>query len=442
MNILLITSDDQRWDAQGGVHVAPGMSVAMPIVCSELIGKGVTFSNAFIVTPVCGPSRATSLTGQYSHNHGVLRTHGQGGFNDKFKPNKTLATWLQAAGYRTGLVGKYGNDYFEISPTIPPGWDTFCAFLETAYFDYQLNENGTINSFGTGPSNYSTDVLLERALTFIEDGPDAPWFLWFTPYGPHQNNNAPPTPAPRHVGRFAGVPLWRPPSWNETNVSDKAPWLQALPQLTAPQIALVDASRQAALETALSVDEAVGALLGLLDELEIADETVVIYQGGDNGFQWCEHRLVAKNSPYEEAIRSTFIIRHPDYPTARTDDRIVANIDLAPTIAQIAQATPDLAPINGMSLVPLLDGSPQSWRSDILIEHMQEEGHPGSRQNPPSYQGVRTATRKLVKYFDQTQGLELYDLGDPYERVNKASDPAYAADKTALLARLDELKAE
>ena len=159
-NIVLILSDDQRVDMMG----------AMPTVRSRLIDRGVSFRNAYVVDPLCCPSRATILRGQYSHTtriYGISRPYGGAGvFKDRGLDRSTIATWLQAAGYRTAMIGKYLNGYDSTS-TVEPGWSVWNALVDTTeqdqYYGYRLNTNGHTTSFGTSPEDYSTDVLAGRA---------------------------------------------------------------------------------------------------------------------------------------------------------------------------------------------------------------------------------------------------------------------------------------
>ena len=185
-------TDDQRYDTLW----------AMPEVRQRLIRPGIPFRNAFVVNPLCCPSRASILTGQYSHTTGVYRNVGEYGGFDAFRDDSTIATWLQGADYRTALIGKYLNGYAD-TEYIPPGWDRWAA-LEHApgyYYDYILNLDGELIRYGASPNDYSTDVLADLAVSFIEET-EGPLLLYFAPHAPH----GPPEPVPGHETAFSDLP--------------------------------------------------------------------------------------------------------------------------------------------------------------------------------------------------------------------------------------------
>jgi N-acetylglucosamine-6-sulfatase len=407
----------------------------MPVVQHEIVKRGVEFQNGFVTTSLCCPSRASILTGRYAHNHGVLTNAPPRGGAPLFDPTFALPVWLHAAGYQTGLFGKYMNAYYLIAPGVPPGWDAWQAFVQDGplYFDYTVSENGVAVKHGHQEEDYSTDVMRDRTLAFIEQNARRPFFALFAPFAPHD----PAIPAPRHVGRFAGVPPWRPPNWEEPDVSLKPVWVQFQKAITqADRSVQTDQLRIGMLESLLAVDEAVAALLARLEQLGLADDTMVIFLS-DNGLHLLEHWWTFKETLYEEAIRVPFAIRYPALvPLGRRADELVANIDLAPTIAAVAGATVP-GPVDGASLVPLLDGSAAGWRTDLLFENFV------TFLILPS-SAVRTDRWKYI-HTETTFGIadELYDLqGDPYELVNLAFDPGHAALLAALSARLAELEAQ
>jgi arylsulfatase A-like enzyme len=432
-NVVLILSDDQRWDTVDATHGLAGNPV-MPILANELMSSGLVFTNGRVTTSLCSPSRASLLTGRYAHNHGVLGNALPNGGAGVFDDSLTLATLLQSAGYRTGLVGKYMNGYDLLSPYIPPGWDEWRAFVQARYYNYDLNENGVVTRYASAPTDYSTDVLAARAVSFISTSVSQgkPFFLLFAPAAPH----SPYTPAPRHEGLFASLPTWRPPSYNEQDVSDKPAWVKALPRLTEANRAVLDQLRIDQLETLQALDEAVGAIMQSLRDQGVDANTLVIFSS-DNGFAWGEHRYDRKQCPYDECFRVPMIVRYPPLVTAaRQDSRLVLNIDLAPTVLELAGLS--IPPgTNGASLVPLLAGSPPAWRSDLLHEHWKTELIPRNSL-------VMDAQHKYVEYPPGSgQGTELYDLAsDPYELLNRTNDPLLAQVKAALAARLRVLRVE
>jgi arylsulfatase A-like enzyme len=428
-NIVFIVTDDQRWDTTDGTHALPG-EVVMPSVRSEIAGEGVEFTNGFDTTPLCCPSRATILSSRYSHAHGIQI----GGASElpEFDESSTFAIWLQAAGYRTGLFGKYLNGYGNLwtpgsPPIVPPGWDHWRAMSLVGYFGYKLVENGVEVPYGDAPDDYSTDVLRDQTIAFIADSVarGQPFLAYYAPIAPHE----PAIPAPRHAGAFAGLAPWRPASFNEADASDKPGYIKNRPLADPAQ---VDALRKAQLTTLLAVDEAVAAILQTLRELGVADDTLVVFTS-DNGFFWGEHRLSSKHRPYEEAIRAPYMIRYPRLaPLPRRDAHLVTNLDFAPTFTELAGAIrgPNVV---GTSLVGLLDGTAPAWRADFLTE-----GFPGGLE----WVTVRESRWKYTEY-NPVWGTksELYDLEvDPLELENVAASPANAARVAAMRARARELR--
>lgn len=433
-NIVLIVTDDQRWDTLGDAHSLSGP--AMPIVQAELVNPGMTFTNAFVSNPLCAPSRASILTSQFAHNHGVRGNLPPQGGVLAFDDSSTLATWLPA-GYRTGLIGKYMNGY--LSSDIPPGWDDWRVITDhgSGYYDYDLNENGTIIHYGHADQDYSTDVLSSKAQQFIRDSAGNPFLLMFAPASPH----IPAIPARRHVGAFAGLPRWQPPNFNEQDVRDKPAWLQAVPLLSVALTHDIEDTIEAQLEANLAVDEAVGAIMDTLRAQGIDQETMVIFLGGDNGYNWGEHRLTEKNCPYEECLRTALIVNYPPLTKGTLDDHLVLNVDLPSTIADLAGVSVPITPSNGLSLIPILDGSVTAWRDAVLEEHW--EGGGGPRADSPTWAAVRTRQWKYIEYADRQQGTELYDIiGDPSELNNVTNESANADLKADLASQLRTMRAE
>lgn len=420
-NIVVVLTDDQRWDTLA----------VMPTIAA-IAREGVTFDNAFVTTALCGPSRASLYSGQYAHHHGVLGN----GDTLLFRDESTLPVWLSQVGYATALFGKYMNGNDEIAPRVPPGWSEWQTFVEDGgeaggervYYDYMLNENGVLTHHASAAADYSTDVLRDRALAYLQAHASEPLFMVYAPFAPH----SPAPPAPRHAERFANLPPWRPPSWCEPDVSDKPLWVQFMAAITTPGgIAETDALRIRQLESLLAVDEAVGAIERRLERLGLADQTLVVFTS-DNGLTWREHWWPAKWASYEEAIRVPLVLRYPTaVPRAVRSQVLALNIDLAPTFVEVAGATapPD---VDGRSLLGALRG--ETWREDFLIEN---SGAPVVRPSD----AVRTQDAKLIR--TRTDGfLELYDLAaDPYELESRIGDPAWAGVQATLSARLEELLA-
>jgi N-acetylglucosamine-6-sulfatase len=396
-NIVLIVTDDQRWDTLN----------SMPAVRRHLVRGGVTFRNAFTTTPSCCPSRVGLLAGQYSHDSGVLdgSAGNAPGGAPAFSDGSSLATWLDQGGYRTGLFGKYLNDYAAM-PTgyIPPGWNAWSTMAQSRpqvrYYDYDLNEDGEIVHYGDAPSDYSTAVLQRQAIGFV-DG-DAPFFLYFAPIAPHP----PSVPAPDDV--TAAVSPWViPPSFNEANIRDK-PDADTEPL----DVAKVRAVRANMLRSLIAVDRAVEAIVDAVDAAGLSNDTYFILTS-DNGYLWGEHRRLGKVWPYEESIRVPLVIRPPGRHPTRTVDAFALNLDVPATIAELAGVDPR-SPQGGVSLVPLLDGGSGATRDRFVVEFL------GYAPGIPAYSGIRTHRYLYVEY--ENGWKELYDVrADPFQLRNLAA---------------------
>ncbi len=422
-NVVLIVTDDQRADS---VDVMPSVQ--------DIASQGVSFANAFTTTPICAPARAGILTGQYATTNGVIANgipDGQGGHSNgalALDESSTLATWFQAAGYRTGHFGKYLNGYSQLSPGIPQGWDDWRTFVHEAnnFVDYLMNENGQIRSYGNSVQDYSTDVIAGQALEFMHSNADRPFLLMLNPFAPH----GPSTVAARHIGALASLPLWRPPSWAE-NVSDKPAWLRLFAVNDATLLAH-DAEIQKQRESLLAVDEAVAALDAELEHLGLSDNTIFVFTS-DHGLAWGEHRWIYKQVPYEEGIRIPLAIRYP-VRLAENDVRseFALNVDIAPTLADMAGVSMTHE-VDGRSLLDAIDGA-GDWRQEVLVQHFT------AGFVVPPWDLLRTERYKYVRHVNNF--AELYDLAeDPYELDNIAQVPASAAIVADLSARLDELLA-
>lgn len=446
-NILFILSDDQRWDTTDATH-SPTATPIMPRTRAELADSGLEFPNAYMTTPLCCPSRSSILRGSYAHRTGVYKNGGNNGGADDFDDSSTVATWLQSAGYRTALIGKYLNGYPSLwtdpaPPYVPPGWTVWQGASAVSHFAPKFIEPDGLGGYHEvtyGPTDYFSDLLREKAKTFITDSVNfgEPFFLYLAFKAPH----LPQQPATRHEGKFQGIAPWRPPSYNEIDVSDKPAWVQALPNQNSAQL---DQIRIDQLEMLQAVDEAIGGstefgITGIMEHLRtlgVADNTVVIYFA-DNGWFWGEHRLRAKTNPYEEAIRAPLLVRYPKLaPLARRESRFALNIDFASTFAELAGVGVPIAH-DGVSLVRLFDGTAPSWRTDFLAEAWPGS-HPYALVHEAQWKYTEIATDpgNPLSTFEK----ELYDLvADPYELHNLAALPEHAARIATMAARLRELR--
>jgi N-acetylglucosamine-6-sulfatase len=394
-NIIFVLTDDMRKDEFSRIE---GLRA--------LAAEGVTFENAFVTNPECCPSRVTDLTGKYSHNHGVLTNEGSlhGGYDAYRKGGvgrSTVATWLQEAGYRTGLFGKFLNGY--ASKDKPNGFDTYVRTSSPA----------------------DDPALGAKAADFIENNyQKGPLFiaLWVkSPHTPLEVNW-------RFLQTHRGETFEQPPSFNEEDVSDKAGWVRVLPPFNAIETAHIMEAREERLRMLEGANFALRKTLGALQSVGERDNTYIVFTS-DNGFMLGEHRLAfLKTVPYEESTHVPLVITGPDVPQGKVRDELVANNDLAPTMA--AWAGVDAPSVDGRSLAPLLSDEAVSWRNALLTEN--PGGVTGRYGRVPGHAAL--VTRSFVYIEWGTGDRELYDLReDPYETRN-----VYSRADTAIVESLED----
>ena len=402
-NVVVIVTDDQRRETMP----------YLPAVQRLLVEQGTRYTQAMVPTSLCCPSRASILTGLYAHSSKVFGNGDIGGpryggwrrFHRAGMEDNTIAVALKNVGYRTALIGKYLNYFGEnaVEGYVPPGWDTFTTPLSNhgSYYTYRLND-GTYH--GSAPEDYSTDVFAARATEFIRSTPvEQPLFLYFAPYGPH----APYTPAPRHVGAFAGVlPAYTPATLHQ-KLSTMPRWMREREHFTQAD---VDLTRQKQHEALLSVDEAVQAIHDALQETGRNQDTLFVFMS-DNGYFWGEHRIIGKDSPYKDSTYIPMVVRWDGHvPAGATDDRIVLNIDVARTVSLAAGASMST---EGLNMVG------NERRKGFVLEAM--DGY----NDRPAYCGWRTKHRMFVRWDGGERELFDYRL-DPDERRNLAEKPKWA----------------
>ena len=417
-NLVLINTDD--------LDALLGTTDFMPNLHRIAMQQGITFKNFFVTNSLCAPSRATLLRGQYTHSHEIFASEGAAGGFEKFHrlghESSTLATWLQEAGYRTILLGKYLNRYPLDDRTYrPPGWREWLSPVAgNPYqgFDYRMNENGRIVSYGSGASDYLTDVLTRKAEALLRRDTRTPVFLYIAPYAPHH----PATPAPRHRKLFPDARVPRVPSFNEADVSDKP---SPRSPLSSSEIQDADELYRQRLRSMQAVDEMIARLVDVLEATGRLSNTY-FFVTSDNGFHMGHHRLrPQKATPYEEDLRVPLIVRGPGVPAgSEVSGYLTGNVDLAPTLAELAGV--EVAHFaEGRSLVPFLKGEPpstSSWRQAFLLEQYSDEGliAPSTGKTRPIFVGLRTSRYKYIEYW--TGVREIYDLAsDPYELENFAA---------------------
>src|SRR5215208_378310 len=449
-NIIFILTDDMRKDDLNPTY--------MPQTTKQLVEKGMSFQNAFVSNPLCCPSRATIMRGQYGHNTKIwfntnifdpdpnVNDGGWLGYNGNGYEKDNVATHLKAAGYRTGLFGKYLNGYSGATDNTPPlGWNRWFAFKTLHYYGYDVNDNGTIKHFGSKNSDYSTNVLNTQVQDFIRTNAapgKPPIFAYVAPYAPHD----PAKPGPGDQTTFNGIKAPRAPiSFNEQDVTDKPPWIQSLRRLTSDDIANIDQRHENRIESLQAVDDLVAAVVSTLGQQGVLSNTYIVFTS-DNGFHHGEHRIrQGKARPYEESVRVPLVISGPSVAAGSTTDNLVLNTDYFPTFMDLAGAqTPSY--VDGRSLVPLLEppppeSAPPPWRTAILIEGRGSGSDPEIEVDR-NYNAVRTSTSKYVEYEGGFR--ELYNLSPP---GTPGADPNEVANSynpttppTDLVSRLQALK--
>ena len=431
-NVVVIETDDQTVESMRVMHNV-----------NSLIGDhGVRFQNNFVNFSLCCPSRATFLTGQYEHNHGVTDNSGPTGGFQRFESlhgNNNLAVWLQDSGYYTAMIGKYLTGFPQNSP-VPPGWTEWHAVVQgsSLVYNYTLNENGTLVDYGQDPSDFLQDVLTSKAVGLINRrAPKSqPFFLWLTYTAPHETgpdpNPNPPSdcsgaakPAPRDAHAFDSEPLPRPPNFNEADVSDKPAAMRSHPVMNATQIANTQRRYRCALESLPSVDEGVQKVVNALSANGELNNTLVVFTS-DNGYFNGQHRLfLIKRHIYEESIRVPLQMRGPGIPPGVNVGALSINADLAPTIVDVANAHPGLV-MDGRSLIPVAQNPSIEQGRELLIEE-------------PTFEAVRT---QRYMYAEHDSGeKELYDLQkDPFELQSRQNTPIYDAVQAQLAGDLHQLQ--
>lgn len=420
-NIVFILADDHRWDYLS----AMGHPFIETPNIDRIAKDGVLFENAFVTSSLCSPSRASYLTGQYPQQHGV-----QNNFTPWDNRNITYFEYLKQAGYQTAFIGKW-----HMPGEIPAlrGLDQFVTFDykngQGAYYGTPYIVNGTALKKGETPfpgaevTGYITDDLTNFALKYIEDNRDKPFALYLS----HKAVHLPMTPDPEAAGRYDSQKVELPEeadSWLSFADGNFKHFLWSPLEEKVKDYA----------ETAVAMDQQIGRVLDKLDELGLAENTLLVY-AADNGYLWGEHRLIDKRWSYEESMRVPFVVRYPkalEQPGRRSGE-MVLNLDLAPTILQVAGINiPEH--MQGKSLLPLLEGKREEHRDAWLYKYFEDYPYP-----VPEQTALRTKRYKLIDYARGKKD-ELFDLQtDPREQHNLIDDKSMGETYRRLQAKLEAL---
>ncbi len=404
-NVIFILSDDHRYDFMGFLNKPKFLET--PNMDKMALG-GAYLPKAFVTTALCSPSRASVLTGQYSHKHGVID-------NNTDVPEGTVffPQYLQKAGYETAFIGKWHMGRESSDPR--PGFDKWVSFRgQGDYYDPLLNIDGNEGKV----KGYVSDLLTDYALEWLKQERDKPFFLYLS----HKAVHGLFRPAKRHLGKYDNVQLEYPASMADTeeNYKGKPRWVKeqrnswhGVDYMYHGQMDY-DVFYRRYCEALLGVDDSIGRVLDYLEKAGLAESTLVFYMG-DNGFSFGEHGLIDKRHMYEESIRVPLLAYCPGLikPGTRLK-QMVQNIDIAPTILEAAGLkAPDY--MNGQSFLPLLAGKEIKWRDAVFYEYYWEWNYPQT----PTVHGVRTDRYKYMHYHGIWDNDELYDLQkDPDEMYN------------------------
>ena len=415
-NVVFILSDDHRYDAMGFM----GHPFLKTPAMDSLAGQGVHLKNAFVTTSLCSPSRASILTGLYTHKHRVIDNNRRVPAGTRFFPE-----WLQAAGYRTAFIGKWHMGGESDEPR--PGFDHWVSFRGQGHYLPGRNITLNVNGERVPQKGYITDELTDYAIDWLKQRKPAgkPFFLYLS----HKAVHAGFTPAKRHRGTYADAVFTRPETQDPAHGDpDHRPrWVRdqrnSWHGVDFPYHSKLDIGRyyKDYCEALLAVDESIQRIMDQLEAMGIADETLVIYMG-DNGFMFGEHGLIDKRVAYETSIRVPMLMRCPDlFQGGTVVDQVVANIDIAPTILEAAGLkTPEH--MDGASMIPLAQGREVPWRDHFLYIYYWEKNYPQS----PTVFCLRGDRYKLMHYYGLWDSDELYDIReDPTESYNLIADPKY-----------------
>ncbi len=405
MNVIFILSDDHRYDFMG--FMGKPKFLETPNM-DRMAKEGAHLQNAFVTTSLCSPSRASILTGLFSHKHGVVDNNFPVPEGTVFFPQ-----YLQKAGYETAFMGKWHMGHEKDDPR--PGFDKWISFMgQGVYYDPEFNIDGK----RVKREGYISDLLTDYAVDWLKQKRDKPFFLYLS----HKAVHAMFKPAKRHLGKYDNVKLEYPKSMANTpeNYKDKPRWVKeqrnswhGVDYMYHGQMDF-DTFYRRYCETLLGIDESIGTVLKTVEELGVADNTVVMYMG-DNGFSFGEHGLIDKRHMYEESMRVPLLAWAPGLIRPGTKiSQLVQNIDIAPTVLECAGISkPDQ--MDGMSFLPLLKGKEVEWRDAVFYEYYWERNFPQT----PTVHGVRTDRYKYIHYHGIWDIDELYDLqNDPDEMHN------------------------
>jgi arylsulfatase A-like enzyme len=441
-NIVFVLTDDLSMD----------LLPYMPQV-QALRSRGESFSDYFVSDSLCCPSRSSIFTGDFPHDTGVFTNVGSdggiGAFYAHGDQNRAFNVVLQAAGYRTAMMGKYLNGYLQ-GPTrspvpdtyVPPGWSQWdVAGFAYPEFDYELNQDGSLHHYGRAPRAYLTDVLARKGTQFVDHSMEQhrPFFIELATFAPH----APYTPAPRDAGSFPGLKAPRPKSFNV--MPRNAPsWLADHPRLGPTKQARLNRAFRRRVQSVQAVDAMLARIQRALKRHGQLGNTYIVFSS-DNGYHTGEYRLMpGKLTAFDTDIRVPLIVAGPEIKAGTRSPAMTENVDLAKTFEAMAGTS---SPSDGHSLMSLLEApKPRHWRTAILVEHhgpdmdatADPDAQPAISGNPTTYEAMRTKRFLYVEYRDGER--EYYDLGRDPRELNNIAGTLTAAELGRLHEQLTRLE--
>lgn len=419
MNVVFILTDDHRYDFMGFTGKLPWLKTP---AMDKMAREGAYFRNAFVTTSLCSPSRASILTGQFSHVHTIV---------DNVAPEPTnlvyFPQYLQNAGYQTSFFGKWHMGDEDDRPRKGfHHWESFKG--QGLYYNPNLNINGQRVQYKD--STYITDLLTEHAVDWLDKKRDKskPFFMYLS----HKAVHSPLMPAKRHKGMYANQKYTLPSTYYQTMNDDykSLRWPEWVKQQRYSWHGVdylyhshqdIEEIVQTYCETLMGVDESIQTVLNYLKDRGLEQNTMVIYMG-DNGFSWGEHGLIDKRHFYEESVKVPFLVYAPGlFKGGQTVTKMIQNVDIAPTVLELA-GLKQADNMVGKSFTQLLRGDTTGWRDRIFYEYFWEYDFPMT----PTVFGVRTDKYKYIRYHGIWDQNELYDIEqDPNEMVNLIEKPEY-----------------
>ncbi len=420
----------------------------MPAVNRLIVEPGALFTGSSNPTPLCCPSRAAFLSGQFGHNNGVLWN--SPGYRALREKNNTLPVWMKRAGYVTAHVGKYLNAYaYSRSDPgeVAPGWMQWHTFVDpNSYYSAPFANNGQFGETGTSPGDYTTTVINRTAVQMVHRfvPREKPLFMVVDQFAPHRSGGpslvprcaAPgPEPALQDRDAFADASLPQPPSFNEADVSDKPSFIRNRQPFEGPALAALGRTYGCTLASLQEVDRGVGQIWKELGRTGERDNTAIIFTS-DNGLFFGEHRLsFEKIVPYRESLEVPLAMRLPagtkPSPGGGINvSQLVANVDLTATILDLAGAEPcrtnsDCRTLDGRSLLGLAGGKSRGWPSDRAIPlELDTGGRPADPNSSCTYQGVRTLGQIYLRHTSVSDAGGHCSPATEIEHYDLAADPA------------------